>query len=205
MKTVLCYGDSNVWGFIPGGGRHAWEIRWPGCLDQLLGEEYRIIEEGLNGRNTGIDDPLFEGRNGKAYLPVVLESHYAADYVVLMLGTNDLKTRFNRTVEDIAHSTGQLIQLIQSYYPQSSEIILISPPPVQQSQDAEMNESYVGAPDKCEALSASYQYLSEQYGCSFIDAGKYCSTSIKDGIHLDADNHRALAQAVFSQVMLCES
>ncbi|CAM3770576.1 GDSL-like Lipase/Acylhydrolase [Vibrio aerogenes CECT 7868] len=205
MKTILCYGDSNVWGYIPGGGRYGWKTRWTGYLDGLLGEDYRVIEEGLNGRNTGIDDPLFEGRNGQSYLPVVLESHYAADYVVLMLGTNDLKARFNRTVEDIARSAGQLIQLIQSYYPQSCEVILLSPPPVQHSQDAEKNEAFAGAPDKCEALSASYRYLSEQYECSFIDAGKYCATSLSDGVHLDAENHRALAQAVFSQIMLCES
>ena len=169
MKTVLCYGDSNVWGFTPGGGRHEWEIRWPGRLSAMLGDGYRVIEEGLNGRNSGIDDPLLAGRNGYEYLPIVLETHYPADIVVLMLGTNDLKCRFHRSIQDITNSMRRLIQVIQTYLPASSDLVLISPPPVQLSKDTEMNESFEGAIEKCKQLTDEYRELACESGCYFVD------------------------------------
>ena len=44
MKTILCFGDSNTYGVNPSGGRHRWNIRWPGRLQALLGAEYEVIE-----------------------------------------------------------------------------------------------------------------------------------------------------------------
>ena len=51
MKQILCFGDSNTFGLIPGtGNRYDWNIRWTGILDKNLREKgYRIIEEGLCG------------------------------------------------------------------------------------------------------------------------------------------------------------
>ena len=96
MKTVLCYGDSNTWGYIGGTGeRFAPEVRWPGVLQAALGGAYRVIEEGLNGRTTVFDDSIEEGRNGETYLRPCLQTHAPIDLVILMLGTNDLKRRFS--------------------------------------------------------------------------------------------------------------
>ena len=49
MKTIVCYGDSNTWGYIPGSAeeRYPYDIRWTGVLQRLLGAEYHVIEEGL--------------------------------------------------------------------------------------------------------------------------------------------------------------
>jgi lysophospholipase L1-like esterase len=95
MKTILCYGDSNTWGYIPGTGeRYASHVRWPGVLQNALGNGYVIIEEGLCGRTTVWDDPIEEYRSGKEYLIPCLKSHAPLDLVVLMLGSNDLKMRF---------------------------------------------------------------------------------------------------------------
>ena len=59
MKTVLCYGDSNTYGYNPVNGlRYPQDVRWPGKLQSLLGNGYQIIEEGCNGRTTVFDDPL---------------------------------------------------------------------------------------------------------------------------------------------------
>src|SRR6185436_143967 len=98
MKTILCFGDSNTWGFIPESitepfwRRHAPDVRWPGVLARELGSGYSVIEEGLGGRTTVHDDPVMGNRNGSLHLPPCLESHKPLDLVVLMMGTNYLKS-----------------------------------------------------------------------------------------------------------------
>jgi hypothetical protein len=71
MKVILCYGDSNTNGRDPKTkGRYERHIRWPGVLQDALGDGYHVIEEGLNGRTTVWDDPVrghFK-RDGSMYL-----------------------------------------------------------------------------------------------------------------------------------------
>ena len=100
-KTILCYGDSNTWGFVPCQEnyqsctkRYSREIRWTGRLQCLLGEDFYVIEEGLNSRTTNVDYFVLPNRNGATYLPSCLYSHAPIDLVVLALGGNDLKTYF---------------------------------------------------------------------------------------------------------------
>lgn len=76
MKTILCYGDSNTWGYIPAAGeRLPYEARWTGVLQKSLGDRCRVIEEGLNGRTTVWDDPFKPGRNGLKALRPILDTH----------------------------------------------------------------------------------------------------------------------------------
>ena len=91
MKNILCYGDSNTFGFTLHGGRHPYDVRWTGRLQLALGPAYRVIEEGCGGRTTVFEDPIDLGRNGRTSLPVCLASHNPLDLVILMLGTNDLR------------------------------------------------------------------------------------------------------------------
>jgi lysophospholipase L1-like esterase len=96
VKTILYYGDSNTWGSDPETGeRFPAGVRWPGVLRMKLCGDYRVIEDGLLGRTTVWNDPI-EGdhKNGRTYLRPCLESHSPVDLATLMLGTNDLKTRF---------------------------------------------------------------------------------------------------------------
>ena len=47
MTTILCYGDSNTYGYNPVNGlRYPKDVRWTGVLQKLLGEQYAVIEEG---------------------------------------------------------------------------------------------------------------------------------------------------------------
>ena len=97
MKTILCYGDSNTYGYNPvTGGRWSEDIRWTGRLQQLLGDEYKVIEEGCNGRTTMYKAPGEGWKSGLEYLKPCLNSHKPVDAVVMMLGTNDLKMDFVR-------------------------------------------------------------------------------------------------------------
>ncbi len=63
MKTILCYGDSLTWGYDPRDGtRYPFNQRWPGVLQQELGNGFRVIEEALSGRTTFVDSPLLPNR-----------------------------------------------------------------------------------------------------------------------------------------------
>ena len=99
--TILCFGDSNTWGFIPGSDceRYAPDVRWPGVMAADLGPGYRVVEEAQNGRMTAWEDPAepFVSKCGLTFLPVVLESQKPIDLVIIMLGTNDLKLHMNHT------------------------------------------------------------------------------------------------------------
>lgn len=114
-KNILCFGDSNTFGSNPSGGRWDRTKRWPGRLQQLLGEDYYVIEEGCGGRTTSFDDTLELDKNGRRALPVALATHKPLDLVIIMLGTNDMKHRFSALPCDVAYGAGELVQLVQRY------------------------------------------------------------------------------------------
>ena len=112
MFTIVCYGDSNTHGVHPvTRDRFPRDIRWPGVLATDVADIAVVVEEGLNGRTTLWDDPFMDGRNGQPYLLPCLRSHEPVDLVVLMLGTNDLKTVFGRHAHEIALGAGRLAEL----------------------------------------------------------------------------------------------
>jgi lysophospholipase L1-like esterase len=120
MKTILCFGDSNTWGYIPGsdGGRAPLEDRWPSVLEAALnaqtGEQraYQVIAEGLNGRTTVFEEPMSPGKSGIAALPMLLDTHAPLDLVIIMLGTNDTKNFFRVSAEQIARGMECLAEAV---------------------------------------------------------------------------------------------
>ena len=135
MKTILCYGDSNTWGYEPATKeRYSRAERWTGILQRELGAGYYVVEEGLNGRTTVWDDPIEGYKNGKEQLIPCLTSHKPIDLVTIMLGTNDLKRRFSLGAYDIAEGAGVLVNIVQKSDcgPQEGapKVLLMAPPPV---------------------------------------------------------------------------
>lgn len=126
MRQILCFGDSNTWGLDGDSGKRLpWGVRWTSLLQEKLGQQYHVIEEGLCGRTTIFDDPLRDGRRGTELLPILLETHATVDGVVLMLGTNDCKTAFGASAEVIGKGIERLLRQIRYAAPQA-EILLIS-------------------------------------------------------------------------------
>lgn len=109
QKTILCFGDSNTHGYnSSNNGRFTETERWTCLLDAYLGSDYRVIEEGLGGRTTVFDDPIFEGLSGYPYLFPCMMSHEPVDLLIIMLGTNDVKERFSATPANIAKGLERL-------------------------------------------------------------------------------------------------
>lgn len=201
MKTIVCYGDSNTWGDPPGGeGRYPWDIRWPGVLQGLLGSEFRVIEEGLNGRTTAIDDPTSDHRNGLTYLPVAIETHSPIDLFIIMLGTNDLKKRFGLSAPTIATGLEKLVQLSKSYGENVKATLIISPPSIVQSSDGGFRTEFSDSFETSRELALHYERVAKSYGCHFLNGGTVAVPSEIDGIHLDARNHAALAGILAKKV-----
>lgn len=202
-KVILCYGDSNTWGFRPDNKeRFGEDTRWPGVLRNELGGGYRLIEEGLNGRTTVWDDPIEEHRNGKSYLMPCLLTHRPIDLVVMMLGTNDLKKRFSVSAFDIGRSIGVLLEIIGRSGAGPGGVkprtLVISPPPV--GKLTEFAEMFEGAREKSLALPKYFREQAGLHGCEFLDAGEVIRSSDLDGIHFEAAEHFTLGHAVAANV-----
>jgi lysophospholipase L1-like esterase len=196
---VLCYGDSNTWGYEPATGERFPEgVRWPGVLQGVLGEGFRVVEEALNGRTTVHDDPIEEHRNGRTYLRPCLESHAPLDLVVIALGVNDLKARFGLSASDVADGVSALASIAKTSGAgpggKAPEVLVVVPPPVGRLTDAA--QMFRGAEEKSRDFSEQYRRVARQRGCALLDAGRVVVSSDEDGIHLEAAGHRKLGEAV---------
>lgn len=199
MKTILCFGDSNTYGYHPKTKkRYAETIRWTGRLQEKIHSYgWRVIEEGLCGRTTMLDGIHRENRNGAAVLPMLLETHMPLDAVILMLGTNDCKTQFHATPESIGVGITKLISQIRAMNP-SLPVLLISPIHLAQNIAEKDSAFSDGSVLVSHALKDVYAAIAKQEGCLFFAASDYAEPSIADGEHLDAEGHRRLAEQIFT-------
>ena len=203
MKTILCYGDSNTWGYIPGtASRYPRQVRWTGVLQNLLGEKFHVIEEGLNGRTTVMDDPTRIAKNGLPYLRPCLDSHAPIDLVVLMLGTNDTKHRFGLSAFDISEGVAMLVNIIQQSAAglnnRAPAILLVSP--VVLDPAPEKSALFEGAAQKSRELAGHIENVAKATRCAFLDAAQHAKASPVDGIHLDEESHQALGHAIAQKI-----
>ncbi len=206
-KRILCFGDSNTFGSNPSGGRHDENTRWPMRLQQLLGAEYTIIEEGFGGRTCVFDDPVEGGyKSGVQYLPPCLMSHNPLDLVIIMLGTNDAKRRFQMSARTIAEAQMQLVRQCRLYGmgPDGAppKVLILAPPPL----GAHIADTLYGdifGPDAVavtRGFAAEFQRISRLMRCEYLNAGDYVEASKADAVHLTAEAHLRLAEAVCEKV-----
>jgi lysophospholipase L1-like esterase len=202
-KRILCYGDSNTWGFIPGtGNRYAPDIRWTGLLQKALGDGFEIIEEGLNGRTTAFEHPDATGKNGATYLKSCLPSHYPVDLVILMLGTNDLRESLQKTPAQIADGIDELLSIIDNSdynYGSKPEVIILAPPIVDESADG-VKDDHSKAQEKSEQWAEYYNKVAEKNNCEFINTAEFLESSKIDGFHLDKNAQVKLAEMLVRKI-----
>ena len=199
MKQILCFGDSNTYGLIPGTSeRYNWSVRWTGILDQSLSQKgYRLIEEGLCGRTTVFEDPLRDGRKGTAIFPTVLETHQPLELVVLMLGTNDCKTVYDASSNVIGKGMERLVDQVHQKQPQA-KILLVSPIHLgngvwEEGYDPEFNQQSVKTSKE---LPAIYKEIARRKKIDYLAASDYALPSEEDREHLNVEGHEKLALAL---------
>ena len=207
-KTVLCYGDSLTWGYDAETiGRHDYKNRWPSVLQAALGHEARVIAEGLNGRTTAFDDHLADcDRNGARVLPTILQTHAPLDLVILLLGTNDMKNVVAGSAFAACQGIARLVRLIRNHaWPfdfDVPDILIVAPPRICETANVPFAASFIGGIEESAMLATLYRDLADELGCGFFDGNSVAKTTPLDGIHLDADNTRALGRGMESTVRM---
>lgn len=203
MRQILCFGDSNTYGLVPGmQQRYGWGIRWTSILEDTVRQwGYHVIEEGLCGRTTVFEDAYRKGRKGTALLPVLLETHNPIDTVVLMLGTNDCKAVYGATPEQIGEGIEELLDQIQTWN-SDVKILLLSPIALgegvwEDGYDPEFNKNSVVV---SKALPQVYAEIASRRGIDFLAASDYAYANDADREHLDVSGHRRLANAIIQKL-----
>ncbi len=199
MKQVLCFGDSNTWGYNPKTGeRFPWGVRWTSILQQNIEkDDIRVIEEGLCGRTTIFEDPLRAGRRGTALLPVLMETHSSPEAVIIMLGTNDCKTVFNASADVIAKGVGKLVDQVKNVSPES-KVLIVSPIHLgdrvwEEGFDQEFSKASVSLSQR---LEKAYEQVAREHGSFFLKASEYAKSSETDQEHMDEAGHQAFAEGI---------
>ncbi len=210
MKKVVCFGDSNTYGYDPStGGRFDENTRWPKLVQNILGDEYEIIEEGQNGRTIANEDPWEGGTKcGMDYVLPMIETK-RPDLLIIMLGSNDLKIKFNLPAPDIAGSLQTMLMKIKGYTEHfitsciDMKILIIAPPALSEP----FGESYFAVffdensvVKKSKQLANWYKLVAEQFGVEFLNATEQVSAGAVDHLHLDPEGHKKMAEIVSARI-----
>ena len=201
QKNILCFGDSNTHGFnSKTGGRFDVNERWTKLLQKNLGDDYYIIEEGLSGRTTSFEDPVFEGLCGLNVIYPCMMSHEPLDLVIIMLGTNDTKDRFNANSFIIGKGLERLAQKTidtHAAWRGAPNVLLIAPPPIHPDYAKTAVAGEMG--DKCversRGLAKEFKDVADRLHCHFLDAGSIPGIEMYpyDWMHLSLESHKLLA------------
>lgn len=206
-KHIVCFGDSNTHGYCAdptdcadGGSRFNESERWTCLLQQKLGGDYLVLEEGLGGRTTVFTDPLHESMDAVGVAYPILMSHEPVDLLIIMLGTNDTKERFCANAAAIAVGMERLIQKCQCtpcWGVKGPNILVVCPPPLGAGfHDEVMGQ---GCVEKSLALPPYLKAVAERNGCAYLDA-KDCEMNPVDFTHLTKQGHAKLAELLAQRV-----
>jgi len=203
MKTILCYGDSITWGSdAETGGRHDYADRWPNVLQAALGPDIQVIAEGLRGRTTAFDEHLADcDRNGARILPTILYTHAPIDLVIILLGSNDMKPAIAGTALAAMQGVRRLVELVKFNAMRDGQseppaVLIVAPPPLCETANTEYSAMFAGGVEQSQMLASFYADLADEWGCGFFDAGSVAETTPVDGVHLDAENTRAIGRGL---------
>jgi len=207
-KRIVCYGDSYTWGYQPLTNhlRYDADTRWTGVLQTLLGNDYEIIEEGLNSRTLISEDtrPDKQGRDGALYLLPCLDTHDPIDLVILMLGTNELKETYSKQAKEIADIIYEnFIQVISSRKSQFADkypkVLVIAPPIVNDKTEYAQKRLYNS--DKSRGLVKELKSVCKASNIYFIDSNVFVKVG-DDGVHFDDSSHKKLAEGIYNHINL---
>lgn len=198
MKKILCFGDSNTYGYIPNNGaRYDKNTRWTGVLSLLSHGKFEIIEDGCNNRTAFVANPAGKIFTGYEILPELLTADF--DAVVLAIGINDTQFLYNLSSIEIASGVEKLINIVKVKSPQA-KILLVAPSIL---TDDVLNGNFACLFDrtsieKSRQLPLLYQKIAEKQNIEFLDLNSVAKTSSLDGLHYAPEQHLKIAQAIFT-------
>ena len=167
MKTVLCYGDSNTWGYDP---RDPMDARYPLPWPALLGEGYQAVNLGENGRM------LPDSPRALALLDQAIH-RWQPDILTLLLGTNDLLQ--GRSPQAMGDTMEALLDHLSG-----RPLLVMGLPPVAIA-------GFQGLRDQVNSLYCS---LARQRNLAYLDLSALALAW--DGVHLTEESHRLLGRMV---------
>ena len=209
-KHIVCFGDSNTHGYCAdpadtadGGERFNEEERWPCLLQEKLGKEYLVLEEGLNGRTTVFEDPTCQGRKGLDSIYSCLTSHKPVDLLILMLGTNDTKDRFSADDFTIEMGMERLITKAKGlpvWAGETPNILLIAPPAIKPEITLQRGAFSAKSVETSRKLGPAYEALAQRQNCAFLNAEGIGIFNDIDCLHLTSQGHKNMAEAIAKKV-----
>ena len=202
MRRILCFGDSNTYGYAPDGQRYEADSIWPGIMGKLLGDRFEVIADGKNGRTIAFDDPYMEGCNGMLDIEASLEANAPLDLVVLMLGTNDLKKYFDATPAQIAQNLKAMCELIR----QKTDAKLLIASPMLLGDEIEFSPTLSlefgrAQIDYSFDFAPQFSKVAQEVGAGFIDLAVVAVSSGADCLHLMPEEHQQIGAAMKDKVM----
>ena len=197
MKKILCFGDSNVYGFNPNTmGRYDENSRWTSILAKNLGDNFEILEAGGNNRTGFVDNVDGNNNTGYKILPKLLEHDF--DYVILAIGINDTQTQYDFSLEDIKNGLSTMISLVKNKLP-NAKIIVISPSKIGESILKHKFFSTIfdiTSIEKSNQIPKIYQEVAKEFEVNFVDLNQIVTPSIIDGLHYEIKEHKKLAKCL---------
>ena len=191
MIRVAGIGDSITWGFTL---LNPWKQSYPALLQEKLGPDYQVRNFGYNDASARFD----------ADTPYVTKRVYRdslewnPDMVLLMLGTNDTKTRnwdpeiFRRDYRKIVDSYLAL--------PSHPRVILIAPIRI----FLILGRPILGVrPDNMEeGVRPTIREISKETGLQLVDLQDLFTdnTYCRDGVHPQRAGAQMLADAIYSAI-----
>lgn len=212
-KRIICFGDSNTWGYNSiDKTRYPEDIRWTKILERNLKSfgDIEVIEEGLNGRTSVLDDPLKEGLNGMDYIHPCILSNSPVDLLVIMLGTNDSLERHGMTFYDIASGIIRLaikarvsLNELEERDNIKTEILIIAPPRIPSFyKNVESINSFGDKADiKTQKLPKALELLAKENDFHFLNADKNVKVGEIDYVHLDEKGHEDMGKIITEKVI----
>ena len=177
---ILCFGDSNTYGYDPRsffGGRYDAAHRWVDLLAETSGWE--TVNAGANGREI----PRTEGE--AARFAQSLSGAAMPDLLLVMLGANDLLQG-----ADVRTAAGRMEAFLKRVPLPEERVVLIAPPPMEPG--AWVTEARLLTDSR--QLTSAYAALAAKLGIHFLDAGSWDIGLTFDGVHFTEAGHAVFAK-----------
>ncbi len=204
MKQILIYGDSYVYGKIPGGDRYSADRRFSGIVRNKLGNNYLVVEEGLRGRMLFGENGFFPERDGVAQFGPIIGSHLPLDLIIFMLGANDCNSRNTLTEVEIASKYELYREKITFWCDfhkcEQAKVLIITPPIIDEDNAKVFGEIFQNATRRSKSLQKELINEAKHLGWEYLITSEHIKVSPVDGVHLDEDSNHVLADILIDRI-----